>query len=445
MASDLFTIGTSGIKAARTALDITAQNIANASTDGYVRRSVRLSEMSSSGGLNRLTDFSLSGVRVEGIVRNADMFRQAEVRRTGSDAARAGAELAGLENAEAALEQSNLYPALTGFEASLQRLASDPVDPSLRAAVLEDARTLARTFNIAAQGLDEAGKGLRFEAADGTAQVNLLAGELARTNVQLMRASSGTSDQATLLDQRDSLLKRLSEFTDVSTTINADQTVDVRMGGSAGPLLVSAGGTASLAMDTAADGTISFTLGGDPVALSAGSLAGKAQALVSLRGTADSLDNLANALITAANGAQAGGAALDGTPGQPLFSGSGAGGIALALSSGSGLATAPAGAGAGSRDSANLTALRNALDGADITGGASGLLFSVSSAVAGRRVTAQALDSIASSARLALDSQAGVDLEQEAVNLVRYQKAFQASGRAIQVASDIFDTLLALK
>jgi len=445
MASDLFTIGTSGIKAARTALDITAQNIANASTEGYVRRSVRLSEMSSAGGLNRLTDISLSGVRVEGIVRNADMFRRAEVRRTGSDAARAGAELAGLENAEAALEQSNLYPALTGFEASLQRLASDPVDPSLRAAVLEDARTLARTFNIAAQGLDEAGKGLRFEAADGTAQVNLLAGELARTNIQLMRASSGTSDQATLLDQRDRLLGRLAEFTDVSTTINADRTVDVRMGGTAGPLLVSAGNTAAFAMDTAADGTISFTLGGNPVALSAGSLAGKAQALVSLRGTADSLDDLANALVTAANGAQAGGVALDGTPGQPLFSGSGAGGIALALSSGSGIATAPAGAGAGSRDATNLTALRNALDGADITGGTSGLLFSVSSAVAGRRVTAQALDSIASSARLSLDSQAGVDLEQEAVNLVRYQKAFQASGRAIQVASDIFDTLLALK
>ena len=73
------------------------------------------------------------------------------------------------------------------------------------------------------------------------------------------------------------------------------------------------------------------------------------------------------------------------------------------------------------------------------------ILTSHRCAVAGRRVTAQALDSIASSARLSLDSQAGVDLEQEAVNLVRYQKAFQASGRAIQVASDIFDTLLALK
>ena len=105
MASDLLSIGRSGALAARIGLDVTAQNIANASTEGYVRRSVRLSELSTAGGYNRLSDISLSGVRVDGIVRNADLFRQAEVRRTGSDAARAGAELAGLENAEAALEQ----------------------------------------------------------------------------------------------------------------------------------------------------------------------------------------------------------------------------------------------------------------------------------------------------------------------------------------------------
>jgi flagellar hook-associated protein 1 FlgK len=417
MASDLFTIGASGIRAARAALDITAQNIANASTEGYVRRSVELSELSTAGGYNRISDISLSGVRVDGIARNADAFRQGEVRRTGSDAARAGAELAGLESAGTALEQSKLYPALTGFEASLQRLASDPVDPALRAAVLED----------------------------GTAQVNLLAGELARTNVQLIRTRPGTSDQATLLDQRDSLLDRLSEFTGVSATFNANQTVEVRLGGSAGPLLVSGANTASFAMTTAADGTIGFTLDGNPVALPAGSLAGKAQALVSLRDTRTSLDGLADALISAANGAQANGTALDGTPGPPLFSGSGAAGITVALSSGSAIATAPAGAPAGSRDIAGLNALRGALDSADIAGGTSGLIFSVSSAAAGRRVTSDALDAIAGSARIALEARSGVDLEQEAVNLVRFQQAFQASGRAIQVASDVFDTLLALK
>ena len=41
--------------------------------------------------------------------------------------------------------------------------------------------------------------------------------------------------------------------------------------------------------------------------------------------------------------------------------------------------------------------------------------------------------------------QAGVDLDQEAANLVRYQQAFQASGRAMQVAANIFDTLLGIE
>ena len=445
MASDLFTIGSSGVRAARAALDITAQNIANAGTAGYVRRSVRLSELATAGGWQRLSDLSLSGVRVDGIVRNADLFRQAEVRRTGADAARAQAELAGLQNAEAALESANLFPAMTAFEGSLQRLATDPVDPALRAAVLEDARTLASTFGLAARSLDEAATSLRFEASDAVSQVNVAATELARVNLQLARSQPGTSDHVALLDRRDSLLSSLSQQVDISTTIGADQQVEVRLGGASGPQLVIGGSASPFAMTTAGDGTIAFTLGAAPVTLAAGSLAGKAQALVALRDTHASLDAIADSLIASANAAQSGGVALDGSPGQPIFSGAGASGIALALTSGAQLATAPAGAGAGSRDPANLQALRSALGSADISGQISGLLFTASSAVAGRKTTAEALDTIAASARIAFDSQSGVDLDQEAVNLVRYQQAFQASGKAIQVASTIFDTLLSLK
>ena len=64
---------------------------------------------------------------------------------------------------------------------------------------------------------------------------------------------------------------------------------------------------------------------------------------------------------------------------------------------------------------------------------------------AGRTITRDALTSIASSAKVALAAQAGVDLDNEAVNLVRYQQAFQASGRVMQVATDIFDTLLNIR
>lgn len=444
MTTSMLNIAASGVRAARAGLEVTSQNIANAGTEGYVRRSVRLAEVALRNGFGYATDITYAGVRVDGVNRNADRFRQSEVRRTGADHARAAAELQGLENVEAALDQSRLYPALTQFEASLQRLLADPVDPALRASTLESARTLTRTFAIAAQGLAEAGEGLRFEAADGVAQVNLIGTELGRINLELARATPGSANQSALLDRRDAMLEQLSSFGDVATTFAPDQTVEVRLGGSGGPLLVSGVTVSSLAMTTAADGTISFTLGAAPLTLAAGSLAGKAQALVALRDTAIDLDALADSLIAAANGAQGAGVALDGSAGQPMFSGAGAAGIALALSSGSQIATAPVGAGAGSRDPAGLNALINALDTADLAGQANGLLFAASSRAAGSRLTAEALDTIAAGARIALDSQAGVNLDDEAVNLVRFQQAFQASSKAIQVASDVIDTLLAL-
>jgi flagellar hook-associated protein 1 FlgK len=447
MPSDLLSIGRSGAQAARTALDVTAQNIANASSEGYVRRSVRLAEVASAGGQGRIGDVSLSGVRLDAVVREADLFRQSEVRRTGADLARATAEVEGLQNVETAVEQSSVFPAVVQFEGSLERLAGDPVDPSLRAAVLEDARTLVRTFNIASNALDSARDGLHFTADDGVTQVNRLAGELARTNLRLARAADSTSDKSALLDQRDSLLEQLSKYTDVSTKISADDTVEVRLGGPTGPQLV-AGGTANpLSMTKAGDGTLSFALGPGAVTISGGSLAGQGLALVKLADTRGRLDAVAEAIMAAVNGAQAGGADLGGNAARPFFTGvnGGAGAMTLALTDGSQIATAPAGAGAKSRNPGALDAMRSALAVADPAGGMDKLLFDISGTVSGRSVTRDALKTIADTTRISLQAQAGVDLDQEAVNLVRYQQAFQASGRVMQIASSLLDTLLAIR
>ena len=98
MASDLLSIAVSGARAARGALDVTAQNIANASSDGYVRRSVRIEEVSGGSIAGRGGDVSVSGSRIAQVRRNADAFRQAELRRTNADLQRANVELGGLQN-----------------------------------------------------------------------------------------------------------------------------------------------------------------------------------------------------------------------------------------------------------------------------------------------------------------------------------------------------------
>jgi flagellar hook-associated protein 1 FlgK len=444
MASDLLSIGKSGANAARIALDVTAQNIANAASEGYIRRSVSLREVASAGGIGQSGDISLSGVRLNAIVRNADLFRQSEVRRTGSDAARANAEVAGLENIESAVEGADTYTAIVKFEGTLQQLAADPTNTSLRAAVTEQARTMANSFNIASQGLDSVRDGLQFEATDGVDQVNKLAQELARVNLRLARASDASSDQTQLLDQRDSLLQQLSNYTDIKTTISTDQTVQVTLGGTPGTSLVTGGTATPLAMTAASNGTISFTLGGSPVTIAGGSLAGKSQALTKLADTRSRIDAVASSVITAVNTAQAAGIDLSGAAGQPMFSGSNAGDMTMILADGSKLATAPAGAGANSRNSANLDALRTTLSGVDPAGKMDAAIFDISSTVQGRSISRDALVTIASNASIALSAQAGVDLDQEAVNLMRYQQAFQASGRIMQVASDLFDTIIGI-
>jgi flagellar hook-associated protein 1 len=445
MASDLISIAQSGARTARQALDVTASNIANASSQGYVRRTVQLNEVVASGGLSTVGNLSLSGVRLNAVIRNADAFRQSEVRRTGSDLARADAELSGLSNIESALEQSGLYDALVDFEAALNQLASDPVDRSLRAAALEAARGMASTFNLADAALAAAGDGVTFEAGADVAQANLLTGELAVLNTKLARSAAGSSDQAALLDRRDYLLGELSGKIGIHAEIAPDQTVTIRAGDASGPLMLDGSTATPLSVTSAADGTLSFDLGGSAVVPAAGSLAGHAQALDELADVRLRLDTLAMDVVTAANTAQAAGAALDGSAAPAMFAGTGAGDMALVISDGSLIATAPAGSPANSRDGSNLAALSAALTGSGIASGLNGLLFDVSAMVNGKTVTRDTLAAIADNANIALQAQAGVDLDEEAVNLVRFQQAFQASGRVMQVASDIFDTILGIR
>ena len=175
-----------------------------------------------------------------------------------------------------------------------------------------------------------------------------------------------------------------------------------------------------------------------------GSLAGASLALTSLADARSRLDTIAAGIADTVNNAQAAGAAMDGTQGQPIFAGTTAATLRVVMTDGRGIATAPAGAPAGSRDASNLDALRQSLQSQDPAQLVSGLLFDVSSKVAGRQVTQSALETIASSARVSLEQQSGVDLDNEAANLIRFQQAFQASGRAMQTASDIFDTLLGI-
>ncbi len=446
MPSAIFTIGRSGLAATRRSLELTAQNVANAGNVNYSRRTLSQGELVMTGSIGINAQDSLGGVRPGVVERAESALIQRQARDASSALAAARAEFFALREAESALETSGVFTGLVDFEAALTRLEGNPLEPALRLSALESARKMAGNFRIANGTLGNARNLVQAEAGAEVLTVNELARELAAINRDLVGAREGTSGRAALLDARDKALRGLAEEFAILPTINANGTADVTLAGTPALALVTGASAQSVNVAFAADGTASFAVGVAGFAPAGGAMAGRAGGLVQMAGIQGDLDALAVSVITIANTAQAAGAAADGTPGQPLFTGTGAGNIAVVLGSANGLATAPAGAPAGSRDTSNLAALLATL-GAETgpTAGADTLLLGLSSKVSALETRTQGLAVVSSSAEAELLRATGVDLDDEAANLVRLQQVFEANSRVIQVAADIFDTLLALR
>jgi flagellar hook-associated protein 1 FlgK len=58
------------------------------------------------------------------------------------------------------------------------------------------------------------------------------------------------------------------------------------------------------------------------------------------------------------------------------------------------------------------------------------------------QITADAQAGMLRETLAARESISGVNLDEEAANLIRYQQAYQASGKVLQVATLLFDTIL---
>ena len=446
MPTAIFTIGRSGLTASRRSLELTAQNIANAANPDYSRRNLTQGELVMTGSIGTNAVDSLGGVRPGVIVRAESALVQRQARDASSALAAAEAEFLALREAESALETSGVFTGIVDFEAALTRLQNNPTEPALRLSALEAGRKMAGNFRVANGTLANARNLVQAEASAEVLTVNELANELAAINADLVGAREGTAGRAALLDARDKALRGLAEEFGIQPTINANGTVDVAVAGTPPVALVTGATAQAVSVTFAADGTATFAIGGTSFAPTGGAMAGRASALADMASVQTDLDAIATAAIAIANTAQASGVGTDGTPGQPLFGGTGAGDIDVVLAAAEGLATAPAGSPAGSRDTANLAALIAALAAPTGPGArADSLLLGVSSRVSALETRSEGLSVVSASAEAELLRETGVDLDTEAANLVRLQQAFEANSRVIQVAAELFDTILGLR
>ncbi|SBV34669.1 Flagellar hook-associated protein [uncultured Sphingopyxis sp.] len=437
--SDLLGIGYSGLKAYSRALSTIGDNIANAQTPGYARR--RLEMMEAVGGGNSIFyrgNTNPGGVDIRGLDRSVDAWLIEDSRITSGDSGRAATKLSWLDKVEGALsdETNGIKTGLTNLYTTADQLTSDPSNRTLRAQFLQSADDIASGFRTAANQLEKLGEGIEGAAASEVDTFNANLDALEQINIGLRKARPGSTNEASLLDERDRLLDKLSAQAGVSASFDSNGAVTLRAAGS-GDLLVGGGVVNPISVTAAADGRLSYSIGGAPLAISTGSLAGLAEGANHVADERAALDTMASDFAAQLNAAHQAGIDADGNPGQPLFTGTSAATLTAAALTPDQVAVADA-----SGSNGNMLAFGAMREADDPEARWSGHMASQAQTVASARAQDAAAATRADAAAAARDGVSQVDLDTEAAELLRFQQAYSAAARTIQVARETMQTLL---
>lgn len=441
--SDLLSIGASGVRAYQTALSTVSENIANAGSPTYVRRTVPLSEIIAVGSASA----NGMGVGVGATTRSVDVFRSAAVRSATTDLAKTETSSAWLSQIQSALTGSDMGGRLTDFFNAAKTLAADPSSPAARGVMLETAQTTAASFRATGAALAQAQADLDGTAGAAVSGLNSLGSALARINDALGKARPGSAAAAGLADQRDALLDDMSALADLDVQLDPAGRATVSLGGKGGPLFVAGAEAGTLSFVRGSTGAVGFALSragtSSAVVPNGGALAGVAEGAVKIAEARTALDALATDFVNGVNRVQAQGRDLNGAPGAALFAaGASPTDITVALADPAGIAAAAPGEGA--RGNGNLAALESLRGTAGFEGKLTALVSTNAAAIESRATVADAQAAIRNGALAARDAISGVDLDSEAIDLMRFQQAYSASSRIIQAARDTFQSILAI-
>jgi flagellar hook-associated protein 1 FlgK len=447
--SDMMSIGASGVMAYQTALTTVSENIANTSTPGYTRRSTDVRELAApSSFTNNRAIAAGNGIIATGITRAADQFRSADVRAASADLARSETGIDWLGRIQSALTGNQLGDRLTSFFTSVNAVAADPTATTPRSAMLEAATSAANAFAATGKALDNVAATLDGTADNATTTLDSLGTALAKVNDGLGRSAEGSSARANLLDQRDQLLEQMSAITDVNVTTDNVGRSTVRMGGASGPVFVGATEAGNVTYVRNATGAVSFAVhrAGNVAGFSptGGALAGVADAAARIAGARDQINNIATAFASGVNTVQAQGRDLDGNAGAAMFTaGTTPSDLTLTLSDPRGIAAAAVGG--GQRDNSNLVGFTTLRSSGGFEASTTALIADNAATLAARQQVANAQSAIRDGAVSARDSVSGVNLDSEAVDLMRFQQAYAASSRVIQVARETLQSILDIR
>ena len=343
--SDVFGISVTALQAFQAAINVTSNNVANASTPGYDRETVNLTEgVPQSDG----TVVVGSGVVVTGISR---AFSQAAANQLNTSQSTLG-QLNALQNYSTQIDNlfgttvGGLSTALQSFYSAWSNVANDPTSTASRQALLSQAQNVAGAFQSTSSELNGLDTDVNSRITSDVGQINSIATSISTLNKQIVvgTAQDGGQPPNELLDQRDQLVSNLSQLVGVTTTTDSDGALNVFIGN--GQALVLDGQTTALTtvpnQFNASQLEISTSaLAGNSISssITSGDLGGLLAARAQVINPAlNQLGQVATALSQTVNSQQAKGLDLSGNFGAAIFSSPTA--LATASSKNTGTATA---------------------------------------------------------------------------------------------------------
>jgi flagellar hook-associated protein 1 FlgK len=427
-----------GLLAQQRLLDTTGHNIANASTQGYSRQEATLAASAAtpvqvSGSQAATGAFLGSGVDVQGFRRVRDQFMDAQYRGQNTNLNQWQARSGALGNVELALAEpgtNGINAKLSNFWNSWSTLSKAPDELSAKQALVQSGAALTdsiqalRSQMVTAQ---QSAQGEYDQITGAGGDIAKAASELGTLNKTIAGFITAGDPPNDLMDRRDQILDQLSGYGQISVQSLNDGTMNVSfVDGSTGtkyPIVT--GSTVNWAGPPAGDWSPGGKLGG---LLGAAKIPGG-----TIDGYLATLDSFSQTLADTVNTTYGGSFFTTGTPAGATIQ------VDPALLAAPGALTSGSG-GTGANDIAlKVWQLHGS---SSIDGVYRALVTKIGGDVQESDImgtNAQVLTDSASDRR---QSVSGVSMDEEMAHLVQFQRAYQASARAMSTMDDMLDVLI---
>lgn len=217
MGADLLNIGKSGLFAAKSSMSTTSHNIANANTDGYSRQEVR----TETGITLPEGDYVLgTGVEIQSIKRSHDELVEKKLNTAITNHKfneERSLQLGHIEEIFNEINSEGMNKVLNRFFNSFRELSNQPENETVRNVVKENAKIVVGDFHRIQSSLDDARASMNRKLSLTVDEVNVLAKNIAKLNKEINIQEVSGSMANDLRDQRDRALRTLTEFFPIST------------------------------------------------------------------------------------------------------------------------------------------------------------------------------------------------------------------------------------